>query len=67
MDADDISLPHRFDAQVAFLDNNLGYALVGSSYYQIDEITKVSVVNLLIHDSALQKALKTRIGLVTVL
>ena len=59
MDADDISLPHRFDTQVAFLDNNLGYALVGSSYYQIDDTDQiVSVVNVLTDNSALQKSLK---------
>jgi O-antigen biosynthesis protein len=59
MDADDISLPHRFDTQADFLDNNLDYALVGSSYYQIDDADKiVSVVNVLTDNSSLKKGLK---------
>lgn len=44
MDADDISLPHRFEVQLEFLKKNPACALVGSSYYHINEagdITKV--------------------------
>ena len=37
MDADDLSLPHRLEKQLEFLENHPEYALVGSSYYQIDE------------------------------
>lgn len=59
MDADDISLPHRFDAQVTFLENNAGHALVGSSYYQIDDDGQiVSLVEVTSRSSAIQKALK---------
>jgi glycosyltransferase involved in cell wall biosynthesis len=36
MDADDVSLPHRFARQVEFLRSNLGIALVGSSMNLID-------------------------------
>ena len=32
MDADDISLPHRFERQVLFMDNNPEYGLAGSGY-----------------------------------
>ena len=37
MDADDISLPHRFESQIRYLDMHTDYALVGSLAYQIDE------------------------------
>ena len=32
MDADDISLPHRFERQVVFMENNPEYGLAGSGY-----------------------------------
>ncbi|MDO9580732.1 MAG: glycosyltransferase [Bacteroidales bacterium] len=32
MDADDISLPHRFERQVLFMDNNPEFGLAGSGY-----------------------------------
>jgi GT2 family glycosyltransferase len=38
MDADDISLPHRFEMQVEYLEKNPDYALVGSFAYQVDEL-----------------------------
>ena len=37
MDADDISLPQRFQMQVEFLENNLTVGLVGTSVIYIDE------------------------------
>lgn len=37
MDADDISLPDRFEKQVAFLDHNLQIGVAGSSIKIIDE------------------------------
>lgn len=36
MDADDISLPRRFEEQVAFLDQNPGVAVVGTAFMMID-------------------------------
>lgn len=37
MDADDISLPHRFEKQVTYLDNHQDVAVVGSWIMNIDE------------------------------
>jgi len=37
MDADDISLPERFDKQVAFLDNHPEIALIGTAKQVIDQ------------------------------
>ena len=37
MDGDDITLPTRFQKQVAFLDNNRDYAFVSSPMYMFDE------------------------------
>jgi glycosyltransferase involved in cell wall biosynthesis len=37
MDSDDISLPHRFERQICYLDNNKDIALLGSWYAQYDE------------------------------
>ena len=41
MDADDISLPHRLEIQIGFLEKHSDFALVGSSYYQIDDFGKI--------------------------
>jgi glycosyltransferase involved in cell wall biosynthesis len=41
MDADDVSLPGRFEEQVKFLELNRDIALVGSSYFLINENDKV--------------------------
>jgi glycosyltransferase involved in cell wall biosynthesis len=42
MDADDISLPNRFELQLQFLKTNEEYVLVGSAYYKIvDKENKV--------------------------
>ncbi|NTV90908.1 MAG: glycosyltransferase, partial [Clostridiales bacterium] len=37
MDADDLSVPHRLARQVEYLENNPEIAVVGSSYYTMDE------------------------------
>ena len=37
MDADDICLPHRFSAQIAFLDQHGDYGVVGGATQDIDE------------------------------
>lgn len=41
MDADDISLPHRLEKQMAFLEAHPEVVVVGSSFYKIDENGKV--------------------------
>lgn len=58
MDADDISLPHRFEVQTAFLEKNPQYALVGSSYYQINSTGKIVA-----YTGVLTKNLEIRSGL----
>ncbi len=61
MDADDVSLPHRFKTQIEFLEKNFQYALVGSSYYQINDTgkirvyTKVLIGNLELHSGLLEQ------------
>lgn len=61
MDADDISLPHRFCTQVAFFEKNLDHALVGSSYYQINDAGQtISLVEVLTEDSAIRRGLKSQ-------
>ena len=58
-DADDISLPRRLEIQVAFLDKNPDYALIGSSYHQIDENGGIcSLIKVLIEDSDIREGLK---------
>ena len=59
MDADDISLPHRLETQYEFLRNNPEYALVGSSYYSIDENGRtVSLVPVLTSDQEIRAGLQ---------
>lgn len=59
MDADDISLPHRFETQIKFLEENPEYALVGSSFYQIDDTGKtVFWTKVLIRDAEIRRDLK---------
>ncbi len=61
MDADDISLPHRFVTQIAFLEKNPGHALVGSAFYLIDESGKIQhLVNRLTEDTQIRRALKNQ-------
>ena len=37
MDSDDISLPNRFEKEIAFLESNPDYVLVSSAVYYVDE------------------------------
>ncbi|MCK4829810.1 glycosyltransferase, partial [bacterium] len=61
MDADDISLPHRFETQVKFLKNNSDYALVGSSYYQIDDREKIrSLIKVLTQNREIKEGLENQ-------
>jgi glycosyltransferase involved in cell wall biosynthesis/radical SAM superfamily enzyme YgiQ (UPF0313 family)/Flp pilus assembly protein TadD len=58
MDADDLSLPHRLERQWRFLEEHSDYALVGSSYYQIDETGEIkSLIRVLTGDPDLQTGL----------
>jgi GT2 family glycosyltransferase/tRNA A37 methylthiotransferase MiaB/Flp pilus assembly protein TadD len=58
MDADDLSFPHRLEKQLAFLENNPEYALVGSPYYQIDEAGNInSLVKVLTDNDELRAGL----------
>lgn len=43
MDGDDISLPTRFERQLAFLDANPDYGVVGTSTHDIDEHGRLSL------------------------
>ncbi len=59
MDADDVSLPHRFERQLEFLEKTPGYALVGSSYYRIDESGNIGgLIQVLTDDGKIKKGLK---------
>ena len=59
MDGDDLSAPHRFEKQLTFLKNHPDYALVGSSYYQINQDDSIiSVVKVLTDDLSIKKGLK---------
>ncbi|MDY6790233.1 MAG: glycosyltransferase [Thermodesulfobacteriota bacterium] len=61
MDADDISLPHRFARQVEFIERNPDHAAAGSSYYQIDDKGKTtSVIEVLTNSSDIKEGLKTQ-------
>lgn len=61
MDADDISLPHRLEVQYDFLKNRPEYALVGSSYYKIDEEGNIiSLVPVLTSDQEIRTGLKAQ-------
>jgi O-antigen biosynthesis protein len=58
MDADDLSLPHRLEKQLEFLEKNSEYSLVGSSYYQIDEAGSIkSLIRVLTDDRDLRTGL----------
>jgi len=59
MDSDDISLPHRFETQLRFLEANDDYALVGSSYLHIDDNgMTIGINNVPLEDATLRKKLK---------
>jgi glycosyltransferase involved in cell wall biosynthesis len=51
MDADDISLPERLERQVKFLDSHKDIALVGSSFFSINESGKIVAINEFLTES----------------
>ena len=58
MDADDISLPHRFETQIRYLETRPDYALVGSWAYQIDEKGRQQfIIELQAEDHAIREYL----------
>jgi len=58
MDADDISIPHRLETQIRFLESNPDYALIGSYAYQIDESGSYqSIIILQTEDGVIRKSL----------
>jgi len=58
MDADDLSLPHRLEKQLEFLEKNPEHALVGTPYYQIDEAGNIKgLVRVLTDDCELRAGL----------
>lgn len=61
MDADDLSHPFRLEKQVSFLESRPECALVGSSYYVIDEDGKnVSHIGVLTESSQIKDGLKNQ-------
>ncbi len=61
MDADDISMPERFEQQRSFLDENPAVSIVGCWYEEIDENGKnLNFKRLPTEHSALQKRYLTR-------
>lgn len=58
MDADDISLPHRFETQFSFLESHPDYALIGSSFYLInDNGETLGLVQVLTENTLIQEKL----------
>jgi len=58
MDADDLSLPYRFEIQVDFLEKHPEYAVLGSSYLMIDQEGRtVSLVKVPVDDSQIREVL----------
>ena len=58
MDADDVSLPHRLETQIRFLESYPDHALVGSYAYQIDEAgCHESIIELQTEDDAIRRCL----------
>jgi GT2 family glycosyltransferase/radical SAM superfamily enzyme YgiQ (UPF0313 family)/Flp pilus assembly protein TadD/glycosyltransferase involved in cell wall biosynthesis len=51
MDADDVSIPHRFAQQVDYLERNPSVAVVGSAYYIINEDGTVTGIVEVLTDS----------------
>ncbi|MCU0610144.1 MAG: glycosyltransferase, partial [Chitinispirillaceae bacterium] len=60
MDCGDLSLPHRLETQLRFLESNPGHAVVGSSFYQIsdDGMPLAMVPVLLLHEQINEGLLK---------
>jgi glycosyltransferase involved in cell wall biosynthesis/radical SAM superfamily enzyme YgiQ (UPF0313 family)/tetratricopeptide (TPR) repeat protein len=58
MDADDLSVPHRFAQQFDYLEKNPTTAVVGSSYYTINEEgADVSIINVLAKPADIKREL----------
>jgi len=58
MDADDFSVPHRFETQVTYLENNPSIALVGSAYYMTnDDDAIVATIGVLTDPDAIHNDL----------
>lgn len=56
MDADDISLPKRFEKQYKFLENNQEYGIIGATFLIINEGNQIAGVNaVLLDDEDLKK------------
>jgi GT2 family glycosyltransferase/radical SAM superfamily enzyme YgiQ (UPF0313 family)/SAM-dependent methyltransferase len=59
MDADDLSLPHRLERQLEFLEKSPDCAVVGSAYYQIDDQGRIrSLIEVLTADADLRAGLR---------
>ena len=64
MDADDLSLPHRLETELEYLERHPDDALVGISFYEIDDTDEVrQLVNVLTDSNAIKEQLRNRIGL----
>jgi glycosyltransferase involved in cell wall biosynthesis len=58
MDADDMSLPSRFKIQVNYLETHPEVAIVGSSYFHINEAGKIlSLIHLPVSDAIIREHL----------
>ncbi len=56
MDADDISLPERFEKQYKFLENNQEYGIIGATFLIINEGNQITGANaVLLKDEDLKK------------
>lgn len=61
MDADDLSLSSRLEKQLEFLEQNPSHIAVGSSFYQIDDKSKItSFVSVLSDDKKIKNCLKSQ-------
>lgn len=58
MDADDVSLPERFQLQAEFLDNHLDHGLLGTTFFVLDEESNILTVKpVLLNDIDLRREL----------
>lgn len=51
MDADDISLPNRFEEQVAFLDRHEDYGIIGCAYFRLNMKREIQGIAPVIFDN----------------
>lgn len=59
-DADDVSLPHRFELQARFLDDNPGTAVVSSQMYLIAKSGRLSVTRYPIGEAEIRQGLESQ-------